>query len=90
MAEEELTGFDSESDRRDAVRKQVVDRSAAYVLNVVREHSVTGGQAEGAYLLVSVAERLIQSIALDAKTLMYREEIHTATEEIEDDGATTR
>jgi hypothetical protein len=79
-----MTGFDSESDRRDAIRKQVVDEATGAVLRAISNHAVTFTPAERTFLQTAVAERLLFLLRIEAMSMLMREEIATATQEIEE------
>lgn len=70
--------FDSEADRRDAIRKQVVDLAYDEILKILSKCGVTHTPQERAYLQVAILKRLIQALYMDAQMALYAEEIKSA------------
>lgn len=68
---------DSESDRRDAIRRQIVQTCVGKVLDTIRENGVTTTAEERRYLEIEVATKLLNGIRLEAMSMMMRCEIHT-------------
>jgi hypothetical protein len=77
-----MTGFDSEADRRDAVRKQIVDAAVDAVHRVLQGNAVTATYEERLLLEVCVVERLLQGMRIEAMSQMYRQEIKAAEQEL--------
>lgn len=78
-----MTGFDSEADRRDAVRKQIVDAAVEQVHECIGRNRVTATPEERRYLELAVAMRLLDGLRLEAMSVMMRQEIATAEKAIE-------
>ena len=70
-----MTGFDSKSDRREAIRKQIIDECVFTVNRMIIERSVTQTPAERSLLLLGVTMRLSELSYLDAQMLMLVKEI---------------
>ena len=77
-----MTGFDSESDRRDAIRRQIVDECVAYVHEKIGIHGVTQTPEERRYLEVTVARRLLNHPILNnmMRELLKRQELEAMSQ----------
>jgi hypothetical protein len=80
-----MTGFDSESDRRDAVRKQIVDECVFTVRENIRVHGATNTHEERRWLELTVACNLLQGLQREAMSDVYRQEIEDAGKKLGDD-----
>lgn len=78
-----MTGFDSESDRRDAIRHQIVNECVALVDASIDKHAPTGSLEERTYLLAAVMQRLHERVLGEARLGMMRREILDAEAEID-------
>ena len=78
-----MDGFDSETDRRDAIRKQIVDTAYDEILKILSAHGATHTPQERAYLQAAILKRLVQAMYLDLQMAVYREEIKTAESKLE-------
>jgi hypothetical protein len=78
-----MSPYDSESDRRDAVRKRLVDNCLRLIYDTIRIGSVTNTQEERRYLETAIAHKLLDGLRLESMSMMMRQEIHTAEAEIE-------
>jgi hypothetical protein len=79
-----MTGFDSEADRRDAVRTQIVDAAVDAVHRALQGNAVTATYEERLMLEVCVVERLLQGMRIEAMSQVYRQEIATAEQKLEE------
>lgn len=73
-----MTGFDSEADRRDAIRKQIVFECVRLVNQTIGKTSVTKTPEERAILMLDVILGLMQSMQIDARQAMWVKEIKDA------------
>lgn len=78
MDADKLTGFDSESDRRDAIRKQIVDECRFSVQQIIEKHAVTKTREERHFLELDVISTLLEAAVMETRSLMMRQEIHDA------------
>jgi hypothetical protein len=79
-----MTGFDSESDRRDAIRKQIVDVCLFRVQETISLTAVTSTPEERATLMLDVILGLLESIRIDARQAMWIKETKDAEKAIDD------
>jgi hypothetical protein len=80
---DELDGFDSESDRRDAIRKQIVDECLFTVRENICTHGATLTSEERHFLELEVACKLLESLRLDAMSVMMTQETLDALNKLE-------
>jgi len=80
---DEFNGFDSESDRRDAIRRQIVDECVAYVQQSIGIHGPTQTHEERRYLEIVVARRLLKGQELESMSAMLTQETLDALNKLE-------
>lgn len=73
-----MTGFDSESDRREAIRKQIVFECVHLVNQTIRKTNVTNTPEERTTLMLDVILGLMESIRIDARQAMWIKEAKDA------------
>jgi hypothetical protein len=78
-----LTGFDSEANRRDAIRQQIVNTCLGFIHEQIKKNGATKTHEERHWLEVSIASRLLSGIRLEAQTTMFGQEIKEAEKEID-------
>lgn len=78
-----ITGFDSEADRRDAVRKQIISQCVAEMRDIITSEGPTQTYQERRWLELSVAMELLKGLQLEFMSEVYRQEITTAEKEID-------
>jgi len=78
------TGFDSEADRRDAIRKQIVDECLFTIRENIRVHGATRTNEERRWLEVTIARELLTGMQREAQTAVYRQEIGEAEKALGD------
>ncbi len=78
-----MSGFDSEADRRDATRREIVALSVGLVRECISQHTITKTIEEQRYLEMTVAAKLIDSQCREAYSQVLRQEIAAAEEKPE-------
>lgn len=73
-----MTGFDSEANRRDAIRKQIVDTCLFRVQETISLTAITNTPEERAILMLDVVLGLMQSMQIDARQALWVWEIKDA------------
>ena len=76
-----MTGFDSEADRRDAIRKEIVDEAYQAVVAIIMNKGVTFTPEENTYFQAAILNRLAKGLCMEAMSAMFRQEIDIATKE---------
>lgn len=73
-----MTGFDSEANRREAIRKQIVDAAYDNAMRVILSHGATHTMEERTYLQAMLIERLAKGLCMEAMSQVFRQEIQDA------------
>ncbi len=82
MPKDIFTGFDSEADRRDAIRREIVQDCVREVRTTIAKHGPTKAREERRYLEIAVAIHLLEGLRQEDATRMWYQEIADAEKEI--------